>query len=210
MFYNIRERYHTIHKEYANVSKEKFNYLYKEEKNPVKKTEIKAMIYNFKVRKNINHRKEMSVVPGFYEVITHIVRQLQNFESDNFYNIDYIYHPFSPKTNINLKLRIMLDLNGSNICYCLGYHPDKVLSRSDRNVGENIVSLNLYQNCFIYTDIFQNQLVGDIKAPLLRVKPPQKGDFTYVHYDSPRFLYISPSNISTIEINIKDTRGDLL
>ena len=57
--------------------------------------------------------------------------------------------------------RILHGLNGSDINYCLGYRPDKVLSTSDRKVGENIISLNLYLNRFIYSSIVQKQLVGD-------------------------------------------------
>ena len=48
------------------------------------------MIKNFKVRQNISYRKKISVVPGFYEKITQIVRQLQNYGSDTFQSTDYI------------------------------------------------------------------------------------------------------------------------
>ena len=52
------------------------------------------------------------------------------------------------------------ELNGSDINYCLGYHPDKVYLLVTEKV-EKILSLNRYQNCFIYSSIIQNQLVGD-------------------------------------------------
>ena len=40
-FYNIREGHYTIYKEYAYVSKEEMNYLYKTEEDPVTKNRSK-------------------------------------------------------------------------------------------------------------------------------------------------------------------------
>ena len=55
---------------------------------------------------------------------------------------------------------------------------------------QNNAKSDLYHTCYIYTDIVQNQLLGDVKAPLLRLVPVKEGKLTYVHYDRPHFLSI--------------------
>ena len=103
-----------------------------------------------------------------------------------------------------------LDFNNSDVGYCLGYNPNEVLSAAKHHTLQNIASLYLYQNCYIYTDIVQNQLVGDVKALLLRVVPVKDENMTYINYDRPHFLPINRSNISVVEVNIRDARGNLL
>ena len=103
-----------------------------------------------------------------------------------------------------------LNFNNCDIGYCLGYQPDEVLSAAKRHTSQNIAKSDLYYTCYVYTDIVQNQLVGDMKALLLRVVPVKEGKLTYAHYDRPHFLPINRSNIAVVEANIRDERGDLL
>lgn len=50
----------------------------------------------------------------------------------------------------------------------------------------------------------------DKKVLLLRIVPVHKVYFTYINYDRLHFLPISQSKTSILEINLRDTRGDLL
>ena len=94
--------------------------------------------------------------------------------------------------DINLVLEICrLDFNNSDVEYCLEYHPDEVPSATKHHTSQNIAKSDLCHTCYIYTDILQNQLVGDMKTPLLRVVPLNEGKLTYAHYDTPHFLPIS-------------------
>ena len=52
----------------------------------------------------------------------------------------------------------------------------------------------------------QNQLVRDVKAPLLRVVPVKNENVNYVHYNRPHFIPVSRSDISVFEVNIRDER----
>ena len=67
-----------------------------------------------------------------------------------------------------------LYFNSSDVEYYLGYHPDEVLSAAKHHTSQNIVKFHLCLTCYIYIDIVQNQLVGDVKALLLRVVPVKK------------------------------------
>ena len=101
-----------------------------------------------------------------------------------------------------------LNFNNCDIGYCLGHQPDEVLSAAKRHTSQNIAKSDLYYTCYVYTDIVQNQLVGDVKAPLLRVVLVKEGKLTYVHYDRQHFFPINRSNIAVVELNIRDEKGD--
>lgn len=101
------------------------------------------MIENFTAKWYANYRKDRSVVTGFYVDITQIVRQLQNYESNTFQSIDYIFHPFSRKGCMKTSPGMMLDLNESDISYFLTYNHDSISWTSDRNARENTLYLNL-------------------------------------------------------------------
>ena len=79
--------------------------------------------------------------------------------------------------------------------------------------SENVSSTKYFhKNIFVYTDIIQNQSVGDYKAPLLRIVPVEKGwgEVCCVKYEKPYFFPLSRSRISDIEINIRNDTGSPL
>ena len=113
------------------------------------------------------------------------------------------------KVYINLVENCRLDFNNSDVGYCLGYHPDELLSATKHHTPQNIVN-RISTTHVILTQIVQNKLVGDAKAPLLRVVTVKEGKWTYIHYDRLHFLLINRSNVSVVEVNIRDEKGDLL
>ena len=69
--YNIEEGHHTICKSSANVSKEEMNCFYKNEEDPVKKSErSKQWSKNYKRDKAQTSTGKYWIVPGFCEDIT--------------------------------------------------------------------------------------------------------------------------------------------
>ena len=65
--------------------------------------------------------------------------------------------------------------------YCLGYHPDEVPSATKHHASQSIAKSDLYHTCYIYIYILQNQLVGNVKAQLLREVLVKEGKLIYVH-----------------------------
>ena len=122
----------------------------------------------------------------------------------------YFFHLLNTLFHIKLLENYRFDLDNSDVGYCLGYHPDEVLSVAKHHTSQNIAKLYLYHTCYIYIDIIQSQLVGDVKAPFLRVVSVKDAKLTYVHYDRPHFLSINRSSISVVEVNIREKRGNLL
>ena len=118
----------------------------------------------------------------------------------------FFFHLLNTLFHIKLFENYRFDFNNSDAGYCLGYHPDEVLSVVKHHTSQNIAKLYLYHTCYICIDIVQNQLVRDVKAPFLRVVSVM----TYVHYDRQHFLSINRSNISVVEVNLREKRGNLL
>ena len=73
-------------------------------------------------------------------------------------------------------------------------------------------NMERYTALYVYRDFIQNLLVGDVRAPLLRVVPVKSryGDTTCVTYEQPQFLPLSRSIIQTMEINIRSDTDELV
>lgn len=63
---------------------------------------------------------------------------------------------------------------------------------------------------FVYCDLVENQIIGNVRAPLLRIVPTDGsfGDFVTVTFPTPHYVNILKKQFSTVEINIKDDKGD--
>ena len=70
----------------------------------------------------------------------------------------------------------------------------------------------LHAALYVYTYIIQNQLVGDVRAPLFWVVSVKSrfGDMACVTYEQRQFLPLSRSNIQAVEINIRSDTSQLV
>ena len=62
---------------------------------------------------------------------------------------------------------------------------------------------------YVYCSLVQDQMVGDVQVPLLRIIPVegQHGEFITKSYQSPQYLPLSRKSFDSIEIDIKDDTG---
>lgn len=63
---------------------------------------------------------------------------------------------------------------------------------------------------YVYSDLFDDVSVGDIRAPLLAVVPVRGklGEIVYERYDKPIYVRLAEHNLTEIDIGIKDDTGD--
>lgn len=67
-----------------------------------------------------------------------------------------------------------------------------------------------FNSLYIYCNVVQPQIVGDVYAPLLRtvaIPVVGRGHIIQKTYDQPHYVPVSTDELSTIEINIKDDTG---
>ena len=81
--------------------------------------------------------------------------------------MNFRYNPIIQKLSIKVQEECKLDISSSGIRYSLGYHPTKMVLGNSEEISQNMVSSNPSQN--VCTDIVENQYVGEMKAPLLRM-----------------------------------------
>ena len=78
--------------------------------------------------------------------------------------------------------------------------------------SQNIVNtkLNKINSLYIYTDIVEYQIVGDVNAPLLQVVSTSYDNANIVEkiYDAPHYIPVLRNNIETIEIDIRSDLGE--
>lgn len=65
---------------------------------------------------------------------------------------------------------------------------------------------------FVYCDIVQHQVVGNMLAPLLRVVPIEgnPGEYIWRQIMKPMYLDVNKGYISTIEVELRDDSGNLI
>ncbi|KAJ8032371.1 hypothetical protein HOLleu_25885 [Holothuria leucospilota] len=79
-----------------------------------------------------------------------------------------------------------------------------------KDTGDQPFDRNPIHQLFVYTDIIENQLVGDSSAPLLRTIPVAGSFGTVVDIECQKREYhpVVSNLIPTIEIDIRDETGN--
>ena len=83
----------------------------------------------------------------------------------------------------------------------------KIIPFSFRENNINIVNI-----MYIYSDIIEEQFVGDAKARLLRNVVTQKkfNEHVCINFNKPHYININATTINSINIKITDTKGELI
>ena len=63
----------------------------------------------------------------------------------------------------------------------MGFKENEILLGSTSIISPFMTNIKRYTALYVYTDIIQNQLVGDVRAPLLRVVLVKYGDMETQH-----------------------------
>ena len=112
------------------------------------------------------------------------------------------------KYNLTAGLSVRLPQEVSDV---LGFKDNEWLSLSGTATYPPDIRNGVHE-LFVYSNIVEPQLVGDVYAPLLRtVAIPAKlerGAQERMAYDSPHYVPVLMDEISTIEVNIKSDTGE--
>lgn len=168
----------------------------------------------------VRYQKDIQISPGYYKDINEVISALkktEEYDEDKDINsIQYIVDHTSKRVYIGLKEHCEIDFNNSDIAKCLGFKPTRRIINEPGKVRISSDSMfnvdRMYDSIYVYTDIIENQVVGNYKVPLLRVVPVKSkfGETDWVHYDKPHFLKLSREGIDNIEVNIRDDTGELI
>lgn len=77
--------------------------------------------------------------------------------------------------------------------------------------AQNPATIDLhFPALYVYSEIFDDVSVGDVRAPLLAVVPVRGklGEIVYERYDKPIYVRLAQHTLTEIDIGIKDDTGD--
>jgi len=150
---------------------------------------------------------------GCYETVTDILKAI--FIKDMQDKISFNFNAVTKRVRIKVKNNARVILH-KGLAEILGFEPTVISSTNER--GEAFMESPFaadpsahFKVLFVYTDVVESQIVGDVLAPLLRIVHVTgiDGDLVNVQYDRPHYLPVSRKDIETLEIVIRTHTGDL-
>ena len=103
------------------------------------------------------------------------------------FDIRFDYDSFSYKSFVAMSHGVSIKMVGSESTVRLEFKENEILCGPTPIASPFMENMERYAALYVYTDIIQNQLVGDVRAPLLRVVPVKSkyGDTRCVTYEQP-------------------------
>lgn len=144
-----------------------------------------------------------------YDNINHILTALNNIKE----KVVFRYDPVTKFVNATIMDKSIKSLTLSpQLSLQLGYEPDKNLVEKGIGKCPANLHLGLPSQLFLYCDIIEPQIVGDVMTPLLRIIPLDPSKYIYgankMHvFSPPHYLPVMRREFDTIEIDIRSTTG---
>lgn len=177
--------------------------------------EHENVVYVAKTMQMPNEQKTSTVyykkhIPATnYDNINHILTALNNIRE----NISFRYDEISKFVNVAVKDENIKSLSLSpQLSIQLGFEPNR--NFVDKGFGKCPANLHLGlpPQLFVYCDIIEPQIVGDVMTPLLRIIPLDPSKYIYgankMHvFSPPHYLPVMRREFDTIEIDIRSSTG---
>ena len=123
-------------------------------------------------------------------------------------NAQFTINPVTCKVEAHIKPNVEIELN-EGLAQLLGFSNRTLTGNTQASFLPDING-GLFA-LYVYTDIIENQRVGDVSAPLLRIVPtnPKKAGMVITHsYQMPHYMPIKTNYIDTIQIDIRSDFGE--
>ena len=149
---------------------------------------------------------------GYYDSIPDLLKAISIPDHQN--KISFHYSKISKRVRVKVKNKAKVILQ-DGLAQVLGFEPRVIAAPTDSEVSVEspyVADVNApYDVLFLYSDIVEPQIVGDVLAPLLRIikVTGQDGEVVLNKFDRPHYLPVSRKMIDTLEIVIRTRTGDL-
>ena len=153
--------------------------------------------------------KTYKIEPGYYDKPDGILKQLNAFVS---FFLNEENQPFSESTGyVNYRPRSKVK-NATitihpDVADMLGFE-DFIFHMSTKQ--GKLKPADVMQNFYVYTDIIQPQIVGNVRADLLCIIPAEERTLKPARYSTQAVHYIplQKHHLTSISIHIKDVQGE--
>lgn len=147
------------------------------------------------------------IPPGCYETIPEILKAMVLSSHKN--KIEFSYHPVTKKVTIKTKEKCSVLLH-EGLAELLGFYP---------GVYEGVVESPFIADpkasfpvIYVYCDLVDPQIVGDVQAPLLKIVKVEgrDGETVNAHYARPHYVPVIRQHFQTIQVETRLQSGDLV
>ena len=165
--------------------------------------------FTFSERGRVQTHRRIS--HGFYSSVEEIIEAINaEMTEEARRNIVITLDKYTGRVKINVREEAYIYFD-DYLYRMLGLRQNK----ANQNVeGHMPVDVNGgFYGLYVYCDIAENQLVGDVSAPLLRIVPVQKtgvsqGDVIAHTFNAPHYVPVKRKNFETIKMDIRTDVGE--
>lgn len=157
--------------------------------------------------------KKVAIDAGYYDnprqLTTTINEAMKKYTNEK--NVQLHYNEVTQRMAFEFKNDNIVVLS-QGLQAMLGFHSIQLnkIPPYPMTEAQRVVDMERgFDNLYVYCDIVEQRIVGDVFAPLLRIIPNTGKDGEVVRriYDAPHFIPVSRKRFETIEIDIKDDAG---
>ncbi|GFS98545.1 uncharacterized protein F54H12.2 [Trichonephila clavipes] len=144
---------------------------------------------------------------GFYETIPDILdgMYLEDFKN----KIEFHYHPIVKRVKIKTKEHAKVFLH-KGFSKLLGFEPGEIKGKVESSyIADPNASFPLI---YVYSDLVEPQIVGDVQAPLLKIVKVEgkDGEVVNAHYTRPHYVPVIRRHFQTVEMVLRLHSGELV
>ena len=147
------------------------------------------------------------VPPGCYETIPDLIKGMTLASHKN--KIEFSYHPVTKRVKIKTDKKSKVILH-KGLAELLGFEPGEYNGFHESPfVADPKLSFPVM---YVYCDLVEPQIVGDVQAPLLKIVSVEgsDGEIVNAHYSRPFYLPVIRQHFQTIQIDLRLHSGDLV
>ena len=156
---------------------------------------------------------QMYKLDRYYETFTKLCEKLnkdiqERQQPGETCPVKFLYDTYIRKIKIRNPDQIAIKIP-RNVCYLFGFeisNNQKELTVTDCKKKSDYIP-DLKQGMYalyVYCDLVSPHMVGDVKVPLLRIVPIEKGDIITKTYEHVQYFPVMIKRFHTVEIDIKD------
>lgn len=147
------------------------------------------------------------IPPGCYETIPDLIKGMIIPSHKN--KIDFHYHPVTKRVKIRTDAKSKVILN-EGLAELLGFEPGEYTGYQQSPFVADPKST--FPVMYVYCDLVEPQIVGDVQAPLLKIVTVEgnDGEIVNAQYPRPFYLPVIRQHFQTIHIDIRLHSGDLV
>lgn len=142
---------------------------------------------------------------GYYNSISEVIQALNKTITNE--GVSFQLNARSQKVTVVFATSQRLSFENS-LGIILGFGSNIVLTKT--TTAPHVCDLNIgLQSLFIYLNIVETQVEGDVLAPLLRIVPAQakEGEIITLNYDNPQYVPVTTKDFEVMEVLITDDTG---